>query len=141
MWEKKLVLIWRKDIDCECLERIVMHPSYEKHPRLSTNRVINSLEFSLFLLLYFLNLSFSPFFSRVSFSLNAFLCYIPWFLHHSHHKCANQVLRASPCPISYLFEPSTISCKVACLLFRHHLHINAARGLVGKHLMWGQQPL
>ena len=40
------------------------------------------------------------------------------------------------CPISHLLETSTISCKAACLLFRHHLHINVARELVGKHLMW-----
>ena len=30
-------------------------------------------------------------------------------------------------------------CKAACLLFRHHLHINAARELAGQHLMRGQQ--
>ena len=40
-----------------------------------------------------------------------------------------------PYPIPHLLEPSTISCKVACLLFRHHLHINAARELAGQHLM------
>ena len=34
-----------------------------------------------------------------------------------------------------LLEPSTLSCKAACSLFRHHLHINAARELVGQHLM------
>ena len=44
-----------------------------------------------------------------------------------------------PCPIPHLLEPSTLSCKAACLLFRHHLHINAARELVGQHLMWRQQ--
>ena len=38
------------------------------------------------------------------------------------------------CPISHLPKPSTTSCKAACILFRHHLHINAARELVGKHL-------
>ena len=42
---------------------------------------------------------------------------------------------ASPCPISHFHEPSTTSCKATCLLFRYHLHINAARELVGKHLM------
>ena len=53
----------------------------------------------------------------------------------------SQVLGASPCPILHLLEPSTISYKAACLQFRHHLHINAARELVGKHLMWRQQLL
>ena len=38
-----------------------------------------------------------------------------------------------------LLEPSILSCKTACSLFRHHLHINAARELAGQHLMRGQQ--
>ena len=38
-----------------------------------------------------------------------------------------------------LLEPFIFSCKAACSLFRHHLHINAARELVGQHLMRGQQ--
>ena len=36
-----------------------------------------------------------------------------------------------------LLEPSILSCKAACSLFRHHLHINVARELVGQHLMRG----
>ena len=36
-----------------------------------------------------------------------------------------------------LLEPSILSCKTACSLFRHHLHINAARELAGQHLMRG----
>ena len=44
-----------------------------------------------------------------------------------------------PCPILPLLEPSTLSCKTACLLFMHHLHINAARELAGQHLMWRWQ--
>ena len=36
-------------------------------------------------------------------------------------------------------ESSILSCKVAYSLFRHHLHINAARGLAGQHLMRRQQ--
>ena len=36
-----------------------------------------------------------------------------------------------------LLEPSILSYKAACSLFRHHLHINAARELAGQHLMWG----
>ena len=39
------------------------------------------------------------------------------------------------CPIPHLLEPSTLSCKATCLLFRYHLHINAARELAGQHLM------
>ena len=92
-----------------------------------------------FFLLYLFNLSFSLFLSLVPLPLNAFSCYIPWFLLHSHRTRVSQVLGASLCPISHLLEPSTISCKAACLLFRHHLHINATRKLVGKHLMWRKQ--
>ena len=117
-----------------------MREKYKKHPRLSLNSVINSLEFFLFTVISlktFLFLCFSFFFI----SLNSFSFYIPWFLHHSHHTHVSQVLGASPCPISHLLEPSTISCKAACLLFRHHLYINTARKLVGKHLMWRQQLL
>ena len=36
-----------------------------------------------------------------------------------------------------LLEPSILSCKAVCSLFRHHLHINAAKELAGQHLMWG----
>ena len=36
-----------------------------------------------------------------------------------------------------LLEPSIFNCKAACSLFRHHLHINAARELIGQHLMQG----
>ena len=36
-----------------------------------------------------------------------------------------------------LLEPSILSCKAACSLFRHHLHINTTRELVGQHLSGG----
>ena len=36
-----------------------------------------------------------------------------------------------------LLEPSIHSCKTACSLARHHLHVNAARELAGQHLMRG----
>ena len=79
---------------------------------------------SFFLLLYFFNISLFFVFPLLFFPLNLFLCYILWFF---------------PCPISPLLEPFTLSCKAACLLFRHHLHINAARELAGQHLMRRQQ--
>ena len=43
----------------------------------------------------------------------------------------------SPFSSSFLpfLESSILSWKAARLLFRHHLHINAARRLVGRHLM------
>ena len=93
-------------------------------------------------MLSFLNFSsncFSlfPFF----FSLDTFLCYIPLFSYHSHYTRVNQFMGVFSCPISHLLEPSTTSCKTACLLFRHHLHINTAKELAGNHLMWREQLL
>ena len=43
----------------------------------------------------------------------------------------------SPFSSSFLpfLESSVLSWKTARLLFRHHLHINAARRLAGRHLM------
>ena len=83
-----------------------------------------------------LSLSFSSSLLSVSLSLNPSSYYILWFLHHFLHPRVGQVLGflflCSPLP---LLEPSTLSCKVACSLFRHHLHINAARELVGQHLI------
>ena len=109
---------------------------YKKYHRLSPSSMINSFPFFLFLVIFLQPLFFSIFYLSSSFSLDAFSCYIPWFLFHSHYTRVIQMLGASPCPIPHLLEPSTISCKAAYLLFRHHLHINAARELVGKHLMW-----
>ena len=64
----------------------------------------------------------------MSLSLNHFLYYILWFLHHFLHPHVGQALGViflcSPLP---LLGPSTLSCKVDCSLFRHHLHINVAR--------------
>ena len=103
-------------------------------------RVLNSS----FLLLYFftlllsLSLSLSPFsyLFLSSFPLNLFSYYILWFLHQFLHPRMGQALGVlflcSPLPFP---EPSTLSCKAACSLFRHHLHINAARELAGQHLM------
>ena len=39
----------------------------------------------------------------------------------------------------HFLEYFILSCKTACSLFRHHLHINATRGLVGQHLIRRQQ--
>ena len=70
------------------------------------------------------------------FFLATFSCYIPWFEYHLYHAHVNLVLGASSCPISHLLELSTTSCKVTHSLFKYHLHINTARDLAGKHLMW-----
>ena len=104
-------------------------------------RVLNSS----FLLLYFFNLyvfSFSFFLQSFSvsppFSLSSY--YILWFFTpFPPSTCGSGVgspFSLLPLP---LLESSILSCKAACSLFRHHLHINVARELAGQHLMRGQQ--
>ena len=113
------------------------------HALVLWQRVLNSS----FLLLYFFNLyilslSFSfpvsffcPFFLRLS------SYYILWlFLPFPPSTCGLGVESPFFFPLLLPFlESSILSCKAACSLFRHHLHINAARGLAGQHLMRRQQ--
>ena len=101
---------------------------------------------SSFLLLYFFNLYvlFFFFFFLQSFSVSPHfslsLYYILWFFTpFPPSTCGSGVgspFSLLPLP---LLEPSILSCKAACSLFRHYLHINAARELAGQYLMWGQQ--
>ena len=88
---------------------------------------------SSFLLFYFFQLP--PFF------FSFFVLYTMVFTPFPPSTCGSGVgspFSLFPLP---LLEPSILSCKAACSLFRQHLHINAARELVGQHLMWGQQYL
>ena len=115
----------------------------KKYPWTCPSTMTKSTEFFLFTVVFlqpfvlYLSFFFLVFFS-VPLSLNSFSYYILWFLHHFLHPRVGQVLEVlflcSPLP---LLEPSTLSCKAACSLFRHHLHINAARELAGQHLMRG----
>ena len=125
-----------------------------------THARTKSAEFLLFTVVFlhpFFSLSLSSF-SYLFFFLvpfNLFSYYILWFLHQFLHPRVGQVLRVfflcSPLP---LLEPSTLSCKADCSLFRHHLHINAARELAyilqGRILfqprklvcpLWGAKPV
>ena len=94
---------------------------------------------SFFLLLYFFNLvHFFSFFSSILFFspplfLSLFALYTTVFTPISPPMCESGV--QSFCLLSPLLEPSTLSCKAAGSLFKHHLHINAARELAGQHLM------
>ena len=116
----------------------------KKYSRTCPSTMTKNTEFFLFTVVFLqhfaLSLSFFFFQSSffLSFSLNPFSYYILCFLHHFLHPRVGQVLGVlflcSPLP---LLEPSTLSCKAACSLFRHHLHINAARELAGQHLMRG----
>ena len=100
---------------------------------------------SFFLLLYFFNLSVSLSVSlSLYFSFSWFyfpplllipfrVIYYGFYANFSTHvwvRCSE-----FHCPPSPLLEPSTLSCKAAGSLLRHHLHINAARELVGQYLM------
>ena len=111
-----------------------MH-QYKKHPRSCPNCMIDGIEFFLFTIVFLQPFALFLCYFRPSL-LNPFSHYILWFLYHFLHPRMSQVLGVlflcSPLP---LLEPSALSYKATCLLFRHHLHINAARELAGQHLM------
>ena len=115
----------------------------KKYPRTCPNTMTKSAEFLLFTVVFLhpfaLSLSLSlifPIFFLPSLPLNLFSYYILWFLHQFLHPCVSQALGVLfLCSPLSLLEPSTLSCRTACSLFRHHLHINEARELAGQHLM------
>ena len=90
-----------------------------------------SLSLFLFSLLFFVPLSF--FFFFVLYTMVFFFTPFP------PSTCGSGVRSHFSLLPSPLLEPSILSCKAVCSLFRHHLHINAARELTGQHLMRGQQ--
>ena len=123
-------------IDSIKWKELHMH-TCKKHPRTCPNNMINSEEFFIFIVVFlqpFALFSFLCFFFLPPFFWNPFSCYILWFLYPFLHPRVSQMLRVF-LSRSLFLEPSTLSCKAACLLFMHHLHINAARGLAGQHLM------
>ena len=89
------------------------------------------------LFLSFCSFPFCLCFSLFSFSVSISLLhvllsvYIPPFAFHPHRTRVGWVWRIPFCPIQHLLELPT----AASLLFRYHLHINAARKLVEKSLM------
>ena len=87
--------------------------------------------------MFFLFLFFSSLFSvSPPFSLSSY--YILWFFTpFPPSTCGSGVGSHFPLLPSPLLEPSILRCKAACSLFRHHLHINAARELAVQHLMRG----
>ena len=112
----------------------------KKYPRTCPSTLTKSAEFFLFTVVFLQHFALSLFFFLVFFLVSLpfyhFSYYILWFLHQFLHPRGGQALGVlflySPLP---LLEPSTLSCKAACSLFRHYLHINTARELVGQHLM------
>ena len=112
------------------------------HTLIIRRRVLNSS----FLLLYFFNL-YVP---SLSFSFPVcFFLLLSFFLFFVLYTMAFLPFPPSMCGLGggshfFLFllpflESFILSCKAACSLFRYHLHINAARGLAGQHLMRRQQ--
>ena len=79
-------------------------------------------------------------FSSIPFQVT-FPCYILQSWCYPYHTRIDWILRAPSCPIQHLLEPSNSSYKAMWSLFRYHIYINAARELVGRHLMWRQQLL
>ena len=109
----------------------------KKHLRICPNSMINNMELFLFTVVFLppfaLFFSFS-FFSSPFFLESLFVLYTAILLPISPSTCESGV-GSFFCPCSSLLESSTLSCKAACLLFRHHLHINMARELAGQNLM------
>ena len=119
-----------------------------KYPRTCLNNKTESTIFFLFAVVFlqpFCSLSLSLFLFQSVFLLSPFLflflriIYYGFFYHFLHPR-VDQVVEVPFFLLLLSFlESSILSCKAACLLFRHHLHINAARGLTGQHLMRRQQ--
>ena len=110
-----------------------MH-KYKKYPQSCPNSMIDNVEFFLFTVVFlqpFALFSFlcsffvSPFFESI------FMLYTMVFALFSPSTCESGVGSFSVPSLPSL----NLSCKAACLLFRHHLHINAARELARQHLM------
>ena len=119
-----------------------MH-TYKKYPRTWPVSMIDNKELFIFIVVFLppFPLFFSLLFLFSScFSLNLLSCYILPFLHHFLYPHVSQMLGVFfLCSPSPFLESSTLRCKTASLLFRHHLHINAARELAEQHLMRGWQ--
>ena len=120
---------------------------YRKYPRTYPNNKTESTKFFLFAVVFLQPLcSLSLFFFS---SLFFFFCppfphlssyYILWiFLPFPPSTCGSGGGSPFSLLLPHFLESSILNCKTASSLFRHHLHINAARGLAGQHLMWRQQ--
>ena len=121
---------------------------YRKYPQTCPNNKTESTKFFLFAVVFLQNLcslSFSLFLFLSVFFLSTFpfplsSYYILWlFLPFPPSTCGSGGGSPFFLLLPFFLESSILSYKAACSLFRHHLHINAARGLAGQHLMRRQQ--
>ena len=117
----------------------------KKYHRTCPNTMTKSTEFFLFTVVFLqpfalsLSFFFLVFFSVCLFFESFFVLYTMVFTPFPPSTCGSDVGSHFSLLPSPLLKPSILSCKAACSLFRHHLHINAARKLAGQHLMRGQQ--
>ena len=100
--------------------------------------MIKSTQFFHFSLFLSLSFSYLLFFLPLH-SFPFFVLYTMAFLPFSPSTCGSGVGSHFFPPLLPFLESSILSCKAACSLFRYHLHINAAKGLAGQHLMRRQQ--
>ena len=115
----------------------------KKYPRTCPSTGTKSNEFFFFIVVFlqpftlFFFLFLPPSFSIPLSFLSFFVLYTMIFTSFPPSTCGSGVgspFSLFPLP---LLEPSILSCKTACSLFRHHLHINVARELAGQYLMRG----
>ena len=109
---------------------------YRKYPRICPNTMTKSTQFfpfslSFFLVFFFCLPSLFPFLRIIYYGFFTISSINVWV------RCWRSFF-FFPLILPFL-ESSTLSCKAACSLCRHHLHINAARGLATQHLMRRQQ--
>ena len=121
---------------------------FRKYPQTCPNNKTESTIFFLFAVVFLqpflfslsFSLSFSVCFSSVPFSFPLSSYYILWlFLPFPPSTCGSGGGSPFFLLLPSFLESSIFSCKAACSLFRHHLHINVARRLAGQHLMRRQQ--
>ena len=118
---------------------------HRKYPRTCPNNKTESTIFFLFAVVFLqpfcslsLSLTFSFFQSLYLLFLSSY--YILWlFLPFPPSTCGSGGGNPFFLLLPPFLESSILSCMVACSLFRHHLHINAARGLARQHLIRRQQ--
>ena len=117
---------------------------YRKYPRTCPNNKTESTIFFLFAVVFLqpfcsLSLSLFFFFSVSLSSVSFFILYTMAFFTISSIHVWIRWWKSFFLLLPSFLESSILSCKATCSLFRHHLHINAARGLAGQYLMQRQQ--
>ena len=115
---------------------------YRKYPRTCPSTMTESTKFFLFAVVFLQPLcsfSFPVFFFRPSPFFLSFVLYTMAFLPFPPSMRGSGGGSHFFLLLLLFLESSILSCKAAYSLFRYHLHINAARGLAGQHLMRRQQ--